>query len=214
MTQIELKPCPFCGGEKITEGYIRDGGQISCRGCGAATHAFLPNAIPKAKEKWNTRHEAAQAPDQPVERTLEWVMTDPSAEAQQAFMANWLRGTIRIPDEAKLRIWLGENGKRGLIPNLDDPSPKREFSDQDVETTLKIANAAIKRNGVMKDALQKLAKQKLHAEHEGYEGGYTEPDTNAFIYTSDWDMAQDEILEEVRNMAKQALTEIEGGSGS
>lgn len=94
---------------------------------------------------------------------------------------------------------------------LMDTTYKREFSDQDAETTLKIANAAIKRNGVLKDALQKIAKQKLHAEQDGYEGGYTEPDTNAFIYTSDWDMAQDEVLEEVRNMAKQALSKIEGG---
>lgn len=40
-------------------------------------------------------------------------------EDQHAFMVNWLRGNIVIPDDVRLRIWLTENEKRGLKPVME-----------------------------------------------------------------------------------------------
>lgn len=52
----ELKPCPFCGSENISNNdYIRDGRQVSCRSCFASTIAFNPNAQEKACAAWNRR---------------------------------------------------------------------------------------------------------------------------------------------------------------
>jgi Lar family restriction alleviation protein len=56
MDKIELKPCPFCGSERISDaGYIRDGATVFCRDCGARTHAFDPNSAEQATKKWNAR---------------------------------------------------------------------------------------------------------------------------------------------------------------
>ncbi len=48
-----------------------------------------------------------------------YVIRGETPEAQQAFMVNWLRGNIVIPDEVCLRIWLSENEKRGLKPVME-----------------------------------------------------------------------------------------------
>ncbi len=48
-----------------------------------------------------------------------WMIQGASPEAQQAFMVNWLRGEIVIPEDVKLRIWLMENEKRGLKPIME-----------------------------------------------------------------------------------------------
>lgn len=56
MADAKLLPCPFCGSEKISQdNYIRDGREVHCRDCGAATHAFMPDANFKAVAKWNNR---------------------------------------------------------------------------------------------------------------------------------------------------------------
>jgi Lar family restriction alleviation protein len=56
----ELLPCPFCGGEAVTN-YIRDGRRAACTKCGAAAgsqfHGPLdrPDAESRAIIAWNTR---------------------------------------------------------------------------------------------------------------------------------------------------------------
>lgn len=57
--QSEMKPCPFCGCEKILNGYIRDGREIVCGECRASVVAFHPGASKRAAERWNRRAEAA-----------------------------------------------------------------------------------------------------------------------------------------------------------
>lgn len=54
-TPIKLLPCPFCGGERINDFHIRDGRAIGCGACGASVHAYSPNALEAATEKWNQR---------------------------------------------------------------------------------------------------------------------------------------------------------------
>lgn len=52
----DLLPCPFCGSERVShDNYIRDGRAVHCRDCGAATHAFMPDANATAIAKWNAR---------------------------------------------------------------------------------------------------------------------------------------------------------------
>lgn len=71
------------------------------------------------------------------EEKYKWMCTQVSPESKAAFMVNWLRGSIYIPEDVQLRIWLMENDKRGLTPNIEDPSPKRE-SGVDVEEAAKM----------------------------------------------------------------------------
>ena len=53
----QLKPCPFCGSEKIlTNQYIWDGREVCCGKCGASVHAYNPDANNKAIAAWNRRH--------------------------------------------------------------------------------------------------------------------------------------------------------------
>lgn len=47
------------------------------------------------------------------------ILQGKTAEDKACFMVNWLRGTIVIPDDVMLRIWLMENGKRGLKPDMN-----------------------------------------------------------------------------------------------
>lgn len=60
MSETELKPCPFCAGEKIRDGYIRDGRRIYCADCSASVTAFQPNASESAKSLWNCRPASAE----------------------------------------------------------------------------------------------------------------------------------------------------------
>lgn len=51
MDEIELKPCPFCGGEAVERGH--NVVWIRCRECGAETKAWCSSE--QAKEAWNRR---------------------------------------------------------------------------------------------------------------------------------------------------------------
>ena len=59
MSEIKLKPCPFCGGEasikSVTKGiFVKKVGYFAvCNSCGASTHVALNiNDVP---HKWNRR---------------------------------------------------------------------------------------------------------------------------------------------------------------
>lgn len=57
---VQLKPCPFCGGEAKTR-HIRDGREVFCRMCCASGppeydgRADQPSAEARAIEAWNRR---------------------------------------------------------------------------------------------------------------------------------------------------------------
>jgi len=47
---VELKPCPFCGGEAA-----RNGGVVYCLGCGARTKTYWRLRVCLAETDWNKR---------------------------------------------------------------------------------------------------------------------------------------------------------------
>ena len=58
-----LKPCPFCGDERVSVTGIRDGRAVACIGCGAMITAYsgrsdMPSAEQRAITAWNTRADA------------------------------------------------------------------------------------------------------------------------------------------------------------
>ncbi len=57
MSEI-LKPCPFCGSDKVDGIFIRDGWSIGCRDCGAGVRAYHPNAHTVSADKWNRRSDS------------------------------------------------------------------------------------------------------------------------------------------------------------
>ena len=70
MSEIELLPCPFCGGEAVV--HVNDGVRVICRNCSATTKILVdgfsqgkPNgsAIKSVINAWNTR--------KPMERIAE-----------------------------------------------------------------------------------------------------------------------------------------------
>lgn len=68
-----LKPCPFCGGNQIQAGHVRDGRCIGCILCGSVVRAYHPNAESNAREKWNTRADLPPTPAQ--------IMAEPRVKA-------------------------------------------------------------------------------------------------------------------------------------
>lgn len=51
-----LKPCPFCGSERLESNvYVRDGRAVHCKDCSATVTAYEPHARERSIEKWNTR---------------------------------------------------------------------------------------------------------------------------------------------------------------
>lgn len=73
MGDIELKPCPFCGGEAVV--HVNDGVRAVCRDCGASSKGLVdgysqgrPNgsAIKGVVKAWNTR--------KPMERIVEQIV--------------------------------------------------------------------------------------------------------------------------------------------
>lgn len=53
----ELKPCPFCGGDELSHGYIQAGvimGNVECHSCNACIWA---DSESEAITAWNTRKE-------------------------------------------------------------------------------------------------------------------------------------------------------------
>lgn len=67
---MELKPCPFCGGEAKDDIYIRDGRMVACTSCGASVRAFNPIANRQAIKAWNTRN-TIEVPAEPTEEMIE-----------------------------------------------------------------------------------------------------------------------------------------------
>jgi len=72
MSDIELKPCPFCGGEAVV--HANDGVKVICRECGASSKGLVdvysqgrPNggAIKAVVTAWNNR--------KPMERIVEQI---------------------------------------------------------------------------------------------------------------------------------------------
>lgn len=70
MSDIELKPCPFCGGEAVV--HVNNGVRAICKECGASSKVLVdgysqgrPNgsAIKGVVKAWNTR--------KPMERIVE-----------------------------------------------------------------------------------------------------------------------------------------------
>lgn len=62
MSEIKLKPCPFCGGEAE----IQDGSglhYVYCTKCGASTIGRIKGGTEKSVQNWNTR--------KPMERIVE-----------------------------------------------------------------------------------------------------------------------------------------------
>lgn len=78
---LDLKPCPFCGCEKILDGYIRDGREIVCGECRASVAAFHPDASKRAAERWNRRAKAALSSDD--EETYQIGVRDGYSQAVQ-----------------------------------------------------------------------------------------------------------------------------------
>ena len=52
MSEIELKPCPFCGGDAELRG--RKTSMVNCTGCSASTFQLLEDKGSAARQ-WNTR---------------------------------------------------------------------------------------------------------------------------------------------------------------
>lgn len=56
--KVELKPCPFCGGEvEKKDGFIYGTKTFICHKCGADVMFYGGEKDPKATEKWNRRGE-------------------------------------------------------------------------------------------------------------------------------------------------------------
>lgn len=64
MADIELKPCPFCGGKKIWLGKVRDFDEVfaECENCGICIYSDIGSDVITEKQKlsaavelWNRR---------------------------------------------------------------------------------------------------------------------------------------------------------------
>ena len=59
MSEIKLKPCPFCGSENITEGSrMFDFGEdiyIICKECGAKIQIAKEYGFSELRKRWNRR---------------------------------------------------------------------------------------------------------------------------------------------------------------
>ena len=62
MQEVELKPCPFCGGKAVI--YVNDGVKVTCKECGAMTMSFVDrisqgkptgSAVGTVVDAWNRR---------------------------------------------------------------------------------------------------------------------------------------------------------------
>lgn len=64
--ETEMKPCPFCGSDRITVRYIRDGAQAVCKDCNSsATPTFhgpsgYEDTWVRARSKWNVRAHSSE----------------------------------------------------------------------------------------------------------------------------------------------------------
>lgn len=62
MQEVELKPCPFCGGKAVI--HVNDGVRVICKECGAMTKCLIDvttygrptgSAIGSVVDAWNRR---------------------------------------------------------------------------------------------------------------------------------------------------------------
>ena len=53
MSEIELKPCPFCGSDDVFRGMLEEVHYVECWHCGAKIETY--NGIEDAVKTWNTR---------------------------------------------------------------------------------------------------------------------------------------------------------------
>lgn len=62
MSEIELKPCPFCGGEKVKKIRmpIKETIMFICEKCGADVCFYGAEHEPKATAAWNRRANDAE----------------------------------------------------------------------------------------------------------------------------------------------------------
>ena len=57
-SSVTLKPCPFCGVDCITYGYVRDGQSLGCGSCGVKLvryHSRADDTNARLATAWNTR---------------------------------------------------------------------------------------------------------------------------------------------------------------
>lgn len=70
----ELKSCPFCNSEHVTDRYVRDGRQMFCIGCGASVapsyHGPNNDTLKRAREAWNRRASLNAVPEVEVVKAL------------------------------------------------------------------------------------------------------------------------------------------------
>lgn len=57
MSEIKLKPCPFCGGKAMIDSdYIfKNSWKVFCRNCGCGTGIYDGKTPQRAAEAWNRR---------------------------------------------------------------------------------------------------------------------------------------------------------------
>ena len=58
-SNVTLKPCPFCGFDCITYGYVRDGQSLGCGSCGVKLvryHSQVDDTNARLATAWNTRN--------------------------------------------------------------------------------------------------------------------------------------------------------------
>ena len=123
---IELKPCPFCGGEAQTYETQQDDGeycvQTQCRGCGAEVAFWLPwtsgygqriAAWNDTEKRWNTRAlidtptPSAPSPEAVARAALEHcalrieVLADEDETGDYSFDAGWEAAVKEAADIAR-----------------------------------------------------------------------------------------------------------------
>lgn len=106
MSEIELKPCPFCGGEAVI--HVSDGVAVICRECGAASKCLVDGhlqgkpdgrAIKSVIKAWNTR--------KPMERIAE--------QLEELDNNGWIPVEERLPEDDKYILLSFKNFSLPLI---------------------------------------------------------------------------------------------------
>ena len=119
-----LKPCPFCGGDWITYGYVRDGESIGCADCSVRIVKYygkIQNTMARLAEAWNTR-------TPPQIKPLVWTMRGSLGSfAEVSF------GSYHAQWDDEVRAWYGslELGEHENPIILDPADVQTEHKAQD-----------------------------------------------------------------------------------